>query len=265
MNIVLAHGIFGFRTLVGIHYFNGVKSALESVLEGTPVRVLVTGVPPAGRIELRGAQLRQEIHQALDTGLLDAREKVHIIAHSMGGLDARFALSPANKNNLAARVASLSTISTPHRGSLIANVLTANNLLDRLTIPAVREVTRSLDLSTQGLQDLTTRALETFNEEFPDHPDVRYFSYAGKGRDGSKRTCTLLLAAYGLISLKTKQENDGLVTVDSATWGEELVETWPADHADEIGHDLDRGPLATPGSFDHLQAYRRIVERLRGL
>jgi triacylglycerol lipase len=41
----------------------------------------------------------------------------YLIAHSMGGLDSRFMLSPANLDHLAAHVASLTTISTPHHGS----------------------------------------------------------------------------------------------------------------------------------------------------
>src|SRR5262245_21597652 len=118
MNIVLAHGIYGFRTLFGVNYFNGVKEFLEQAFLAPPVRVLVSEVAPAGRIELRGAQLGRQILEALQTGKLDRIAKVHIIAHSMGGLDARFCLSPGNPDNITAtaRVASLSTISTPHWG-----------------------------------------------------------------------------------------------------------------------------------------------------
>jgi triacylglycerol lipase len=191
----------------------------------------------------------------------------------MGGLDARFCLSPENPENIttAARVASLSTISTPHRGSPIADILTAYNLLDRLTqsLPALTdslsEAVRRLDLSTAGLQDLTSRATAEFNEGFPDHPAVRYFSYAGRGRDGPAPTCALLRVAHGLITLKTQQDNDGLVSVDSATWGDGLVEVWPADHADEIGHNLDGGPLAKPRFFDYLAKYQGIVARIKDL
>jgi triacylglycerol lipase len=273
MNIVLAHGIFGFRTLFGVDYFNGVKAFLESTFQATPIQVIVTGVAPAGRIELRGAELGKEILTALASGLLDASQKVHIIAHSMGGLDARFCLSPENAGNItaAARVASLSTISTPHRGSPIADVLTVDNLLDRLSrsLPSLtgplQEALDRLDLSTAGLQDLTSRATADFNDRFPDHPEVRYFSYAGGGRAGATPTCALLRVPRGLITLRTQQENDGLVSVDSATWGEGLVEVWPADHADEIGHDLDGGPVATPRAFDHLARYQTIVARLRDL
>ena len=48
---------------------------------------------------------------------------LHIIARtSMGGLDSRFLLSN-NLLGLADRVVSLSTVSTPHRGSPVADLI----------------------------------------------------------------------------------------------------------------------------------------------
>jgi triacylglycerol lipase len=56
-------------------------------------------------------------------------EKINIIAHSMGGLDARFFIShlqppddPDHTWGTSGRIASLTTISTPHRGSFMADV-----------------------------------------------------------------------------------------------------------------------------------------------
>ena len=48
-------------------------------------------------------------------------EREHIIAHSMGGLDARHAI--AHVPGLAGRVATLVTIGTPHRGSPVADAI----------------------------------------------------------------------------------------------------------------------------------------------
>jgi hypothetical protein len=53
------------------------------------------------------------------------------------------------------------------------------------------------------------------------------------------------------------------VSVSSAARGDREVEIWPADHADEIGHDLDILHLLwQPFGFDHLAEYKKIVERL---
>jgi hypothetical protein len=50
--------------------------------------------------------------------------------------------------------------------------------------------------------------------------------------------------------------------VESAAWGESPEAPWPADHADEIGYDLDRGAAS---AFDYRARYRSIVERLAAL
>src|SRR5215469_10984999 len=67
-------------------------------------------------IKNRAARLAEQIQARFPEG------KVHIIAHSMGGLDSRYLLSK-NLLGLDGRVASLSTVSTPHRGSPVADLV----------------------------------------------------------------------------------------------------------------------------------------------
>src|SRR6185369_6230360 len=89
--------------------------------------------------------------------------KVNILAHSMGGLDARFAIA---RLGLADRVASLTTVATPHRGTALADLgkgLVGGRLghaLGRLGVP--------LD----GLNDLTTVRTGDFNATVPDASGV---------------------------------------------------------------------------------------------
>jgi triacylglycerol lipase len=129
MNIVLAHGILGFKKLLGIDYFNGINKRLKDKFKAN---VLVTEVDPTKSVEYRGKQLRNQILDALritESNLtLNANQKVHIIAHSMGGLDSRFILSPQNPDHIAEQVTSLTTIGTPHQGSPVADLCYA--LLD---------------------------------------------------------------------------------------------------------------------------------------
>ena len=71
----------------------------------------------AGPVELRSGQLKLRVEEALtQTGA----PKVHIIAHSMGGLDARHMIVDLG---MADKVASLTTIGTPHRGTILADHL----------------------------------------------------------------------------------------------------------------------------------------------
>jgi triacylglycerol lipase len=271
MNIVLNHGIFGFDTFQGVHYFNGVAEHLQAMFPD--VRVLVPKVPPAGAIFARGDELGRRINRAFDDGTLDDSQPVHIIAHSMGGLDARYLLSPNNSNNMLGRAASLTTISTPHRGSPIADLLV--KLLDpghfsseESEIGAIiLERFRSAGIELGGLSNLTTSEVTLFNSRFADAPDLPKHAVAGVGRGKSffgihLNTCRVLRLAYSIIKQVTDEDNDGLVAISSASWGLD-PEIWPADHADEIGHDLDHGLHARPSNFDHLARYAALVERLR--
>ena len=183
----------------------------------------------------------------------------------MGGLNARFCLSPKNPGNIADRITSLITIGTPHRGSPVADLLTAGSLPFSSEIRSIFSLSsEEIDISLYGIDDLTTEAAKRFNQQTPDHPKVHYRSYAGKGRTGTKPTCDLLLPTYALISKTTGEENDGLVMVASASWGQ-LIGIWPADHADEIGHDLDGGVSAKPQAFDFLLEYKKIVDGVKEL
>jgi len=89
-------------------YFRGVGPRLEK--EGW--RVVQARVPPLGPIEARARELAACIRA------VEAR-KVHVLAHSMGGLDARYAIA---RLGLAGKVASLVTVGTPHRGTPVADL-----------------------------------------------------------------------------------------------------------------------------------------------
>jgi len=70
---------------------------------------------------------------------------------------------------------------------------------------------------------------EVFNPETPDHPEVSYFSY------GASKECQILNPFYFFNNLlwTTEGDNDGLVSVRSARWGEYLG-TLACDHMELI-------------------------------
>src|ERR1700761_8304002 len=119
MNIILVHGILGFRSKFGLEYFRGIAEHLRT----KGLRVLAPALDPTRGIIFRGNQLRDQINQAMANGALDPAQKSHIIAHSMGGLDSRWMLSPVNPDRIQSSIRSLTTISTPHRGSPIADIV----------------------------------------------------------------------------------------------------------------------------------------------
>ena len=110
--VVLAHGAFGFDeiALAGRrhHYFRNISERLGQL--GASFHH--PRVPPAASVSLRAEKLVELVREL-------PGERVNVIAHSMGGLDARFAIA---RLGLADRVASLVTIGAPHFGTPIAGL-----------------------------------------------------------------------------------------------------------------------------------------------
>jgi len=260
MNVILVHGILGFRQKFGVEYFRGVAEHLRE--QG--FAVLVPELDPTRGIEFRGNQLGDQINNGFSSGLLDSTKKTHIVAHSMGGLDSRYLLSPVGGKQLVASVRSLTTISTPHQGSPIADLI--DKPLELLPFPhlpfspvgnPLELALNELGISLDGLRDLTTVSCQAFSAKYTNHPSIAYFSVAGSGRIGFVPTASALLLFHHYIVARTGKANDGLVTVDSASWGTFDETTRPADHAEEVGYNLDN--LILPPAFSYLANFDRII------
>src|SRR5438309_431152 len=83
--IVLVHGLFGFEKLgvagmTIVNYFPGIPDLLTAAGN----RVLIPALTPTGGVADRAKQLKDFLVQH------SPGEPVHVIAHSLGGLDARF-------------------------------------------------------------------------------------------------------------------------------------------------------------------------------
>ncbi len=217
--IILVHGFCGFDEMGGIEYFYGVKDYLTNM----GFEVYSPELPAVGSIKDRATKLKEYINEKVPIG------KVNLIAHSMGGLDSRYMITHLNMKN---RVASLTTISTPHRGTPVADV--ALGLMVGPTDKILDYLLNRVGLTLDGVKNLTEDYVQnTFNPSTPDVEGVKYYSYAGVSGIGEK---DLLKAAldipYGII-LAIRGRNDGMVPLSSAKWGEFKGEI-PADHADEI-------------------------------
>jgi triacylglycerol lipase len=209
--IVLVHGFFGFERICVAGwtlatYFPGIPDLLRAAGN----RVLVPRLSPTAGVAERAAQLKDFLDRECPA------EPVHVVAHSMGGLDSRYLIS---RLGLAHRVLTLTTLGTPHRGTAFADWGIAR--FARL----VKPVLRFFKVPTQGFYDLTTRNCLVFNQEVPDAPGVRYFSVAGR-HEGRLNPEWYL---PGPIVARAEGPNDGVVSVASASYGES-VEIWEGDH-----------------------------------
>jgi triacylglycerol lipase len=237
--ILLAHGVLGFDRIQvagrSQAYFRGVPEALSG--KGVPVHLV--RVPALASVAERAAQLAQAV-RAIDA------KKVNVIAHSMGGLDARYAISALG---LSAKVASLTTVGSPHRGTPLADLGTGF-FGDTLKLRALFE---KLGLDLTAFYDLTTARMAAFNASVPDAKGVFYGCYLGHLPNGPRGSSSLLWPAYRYLHGKAG-ENDGLVPVSSQSWGEVLGNI-EADHWGQIGWST---------TFDAPAFYTRVLDELRG-
>lgn len=281
--IVLLHGAAGFGSVgngpIEVTYFNGVKEDLEQHGEA---EVYVTVAPPYAPSETRAKIIAQQIDDIL---YRTRRAKVNIIGHSQGGLDARVLASP-NGLGYGDRIASITTVSTPHRGTRLADAtLGYTGWLPKAAVDAatgaflgflqksVYDIKSDPEFRAQVEQMTETNMRDVFNPKYIDAPGVVYRSYAGRTNmrfgtseckgstypnpDGIDVTQpTFAASAVFLEEGFSFKVNDGIVTVDSAKWGQ-FEQCVPADHLKEVGH---IGVLAT---FDQKQLFRDIVTRVR--
>lgn len=254
--ILLVHGV-GFRDL---HYFNyWGRVPRELVRNGA--RVYYGHQEAWGTIEENGKVLKDKIFAIMkETG----SEKVNIIAHSKGGLDARYVISGLGMQDY---VASLTTINTPHHGSRLVDFL--KHLPDPVYRAICGQINRTFHRFGDSRPDayhasyqLSHAYSEDFNERYPNQEGIYYQSYASlmKNAFSSK----LLFIPYLLLKI-LDAPNDGLVTVESATWTNfqgviQNSHLRGISHADMI--DLTREDYR---GFDVITFYVELVQRLKNM
>ena len=283
--IVLAHGFFGFDRVGPVEYWNEADQALRD--QG--FAAYITAVEPiASSVDVRGPELARQIACIARMSGVDA---VNLVGHSQGGLDARVVAADPIFSRF---VASVTTVATPHRGTLIADAALglipdlAGDVLDSIagfwaTLAGAPDG-GSADLDA-ALELLSEAHSPAFNSAHPDNAAIPYFSWAGRSVghvlswDYADEDCAggvhanpqvrdvvdpELFVTYELLSWLSGH-NDGLVTVNSSRWGT-FMGCIPADHADEIG--LFQLTLTDPISgFNHREFLVDVASELadRGL
>ena len=209
--VVLVHGI-GYRdNLPLISYWGRIPAALRR--HGIPV--YVSTIEAWAACASNAAALGKELDAVIDKS---GGGKVNLIAHSKGGLDARFLISRLGYGD---RVASLTTVGTPHRGSALADYVVTGFRRFRKQYGALLHIfarlfgDRSPDCS-RTLDGLTVAAMKEFNRAVPDDDRVFYQSLAGSLKNGVDDP--LFYLPYRLL-VRREGPNDGLVSVASAAWG----------------------------------------------
>lgn len=248
--LVLAHGIarpdhlvdslarrfnislYDFRLLSDrFHYFRGIASYLRR----HEFTVYHSSVSFAAGVETRARDLQREINRILQT---TGAAKVHLIAHSMGGLDARHAIVDLG---MADKVASLTTIGTPHLGCAIAD-----RVIDFGAEKLIAAFRWLIDL--EGIKSVTTAACRAFNERARNAEATNGVVYQTYASHQSLEKTFLPFRLSWKVIYENEGDNDGLVSANSQRWHKLLISddgwikvvkqrSFPflADHLDQMG------------------------------
>lgn len=235
--VVLAHGLFGFDEI-------RIGRARHGYFRGVPERLVQDGcVVHACRVARTASVADRAAELAAFVRELPAR-RVNLVAHSMGGLDARYALS---RLGLSDRVASLVTVGTPHRGTPLADLGTGLARRTRLWSALGR-----LGVNVDAFHDLTTARMAEFNGAVPDARGVMYASVVG-APPRRREVSPILVPSWMWLDLEVGA-NDGMVPAASQRWGDVLREI-DADHFAQIGWSR---------RFDAAELYSELLRELRG-
>lgn len=260
--VLLVHGM-GFKDYKLVGYWGRIPKAMEE----NGARVFLGKQDCNGSIESNALQLKTSLENTLaETGA----EKVNIIAHSKGGLEARYLISTLGYSD---KVASLTTISTPHNGSV-----TVDKLM-KLPQGAVKLGCGAVDLWFRLLGDKTphtyeavksfrTADAEKFNRENPDAEGVYYQSYAFAMK---KMTSDIFMAVPWAVVNHFEGENDGLLAPRAVKWTNFKGVYYGTDgrgisHCDEV--DMRRSRLSSKDSgdiSDIIDFYAEIIKGLKEL
>lgn len=269
--IVLAHGMFGFKSLLGgaIDYWYQIPSDLQA----NGAKVYVTQVAALESSEVRGEQLLTQVKNIL---AITGAAKVNLMGHSHGGHSIRY-VAAAIPN----RVASVTGIGSPVKGAPVADLVTKTGPLSPVAYGALNALAGVIEMfngagsynqsAKNSIASLSTAGSAAFTAKFPagvpttscgegaySANGIRFYSWSGT------KPLTNVFdptdALMGLTSLVATSANDGLVTQCSSHLGQVLRDNYSMNHLDEVN--LMFG-LRDIFSTDPKSVYREHANRLK--
>lgn len=209
--LVMIHGI-GFKDYKYINYWGRIPKELMK----NGAKVYYGNQEAFGTVEYNAQDIKNKIFEIMsETGC----KKVNIIAHSKGGIDARYMIS---KLGMEDHVASLTLIAVPNQGSKIIDFIYwlpkwfhqgAGKIIDKY-FRLIGDKNPDFFTSTR---QISTHYCKKFNEQIKDSEKVFYQSYAVAMNN---LFSDYVLTIPYLILRILGGDNDGLVEIESAKWGE---------------------------------------------
>ncbi|MBS7691379.1 triacylglycerol lipase [Pseudomonas lalucatii] len=272
--IVLAHGMLGFDSILGVDYWYGIPTALRR--DGA--KVYVTEVSQLNTSEARGEELLEQVEEII---AISGKSRVNLIGHSHGGPTIRYVA--AVRPDL---VASVTSVGSPHKGSAAADFIrqvppgSAGETLLAGIVNGLGGLINFLSGSSSAspqdalgaLESLNSEGAARFNAKYPQGVPtsscgegaysvggVRYYSWSGTSPlthllDPSD----LMLGASALTF--NGEANDGLVGRCSSHLGKVIRDDYRMNHLDEVNQTFG---LTSWFETDPVTVYRQHANRLK--
>ena len=212
--ILLVHGL-GMKDT----FFMSSWGKIDRVLREQGSQVYKSSIDAFGSVKTNAIQLKDEILTLMRT---TGAEKVNLIAHSKGGLDAKQMIQNLD---MAPCIASLTTLCTPHRGSPIASfILRFPKFAVKYVAFWVNAVYKLLGDrqpdSFAACEELRrTESLETETVNLAQGVLCQSFSASVK-KGGGKADFVMAIPLIFSRFIEKNSITDGLVPQDSAIFGE---------------------------------------------
>lgn len=180
--------------------------------------------------------------------------KFHLVGHSMGGLISRLVI---NKYPVGKRCLSLTSLATPHRGSLIADfVIKYWNSMEYK--PVISNILKIFGTNKAMIAQLTTANMNNvFNSMVINNDQVKYYSLSFYiPNHVYESTQNPILIALNRLNAKLGHPyNDGLVSLTSQHWGEDLG-TMTGDHWSETA------PIPFDGKLIYRDVFSVVIKNI---
>jgi triacylglycerol lipase len=213
--VVLVHGIIAHDRASSIKFWGRIPEVLMS----RGVKVFLGNTDAWGGYDTNALLLKRTIENIISQ---TKTEKVNIIAHSKGGVDSRYLIW---KHGFGDRVASLTTVCTPHHGSEIADLIYNKRITHKKFMRKALSAFGALYGDANPnlcklIYQLTTARMKKFNEKITMDNNVFYQSLYTTIEDVSD--IKIFPYSWSYIH-KISGDNDGLVSECSAQWGDNIT------------------------------------------
>ncbi|MCL2722249.1 MAG: hypothetical protein FWD47_13050 [Treponema sp.] len=227
--IVFVHGIIAHDRF---RYFS-FWGRIPKILKQNGIKVFFGNTDSWGSCESNAKILKENIEKIL---IETKSEKVNIIAHSKGGIDSRYLIWKYDFGN---KIASLTTLSTPHHGSELADLIYKIPIIHfgitKIALKIFGKLYGDINPDMYNVNyQLTTEKMKEFNENIIMDNNVYYQSFYTIMRNSFDD----LMFFYTHLYLKLKfGENDGFVCSYSSKWGNNFMKIEGGiSHAEILGY-----------------------------